>query len=240
MSSTATATATMTMARWTEAAVQMGLAEILGVTLRGTPKAAPSRSLAAAARKDLAGTEEDPRTSDRLLARLREADAPFRLLRHEPTRTSAESAAIRGVPLASGAKAMLMRSAAAEGDASAPSHYLCVMSAVRRLDIKAFRKTFGKKCKLVPAADEVRAVTGCIPGAVPPFGSLFEGGSVQTVVDRSLLTQGPTINFNAGLRTLSVCDLPTEAFLRLEAGHVVAEFTEEAPGDDGETDVRDA
>ena len=49
--------------------------------------------------------------------------------------------------------------------------------------------------------DEVKRVTGCVPGAVPPFGSCF---GLRTFVDESLRKQGDTINFNAGLRTFSV------------------------------------
>ena len=51
------------------------------------------------------------------------------------------------------------------------------------------------------AEDEVLAITGCVPGAVPPFGSLW---GLRTYVDGSLRRQGETINFNAGLRTRSV------------------------------------
>ncbi len=55
------------------------------------------------------------------------------------------------------------------------------------------------------SAEEVRGVTGCVPGAVPPFGSLWAArGVAVTVVDESLREQGPTVNFNAGLRTHSV------------------------------------
>ena len=51
-----------------------------------------------------------------------------------------------------------------------------------------------KKLRLADAAT-VKRSTGCIPGAVPPFGSIFEG--VSTYVDNSLKEQGDTINFNA-------------------------------------------
>jgi prolyl-tRNA editing enzyme YbaK/EbsC (Cys-tRNA(Pro) deacylase) len=67
------------------------------------------------------------------------------------------------------------------------------------------------------SAEEVRAVTGCIPGAVPPFGSLWRGKGVwRTVVDRSLLEQGDEVNFNAGLRTRSVVGLKVAAYLAVE------------------------
>ena len=54
-------------------------------------------------------------------------------------------------------------------------------------------------------AEEVKEVTGCIPGGVPPFGSVFTAkGGVETIVDPSLQEQGKRINFNCGLRTRSV------------------------------------
>lgn len=46
----------------------------------------------------------------------------------------------------------------------------------------------------------------------------------RTFVDKSLLEQGPEINFNAGLRTFSVCGLPVSQYLAIEVPEV-AEFT---------------
>ena len=46
----------------------------------------------------------------------------------------------------------------------------------------------------------VHKMTGCLTGAVPPFGKIF---GVPLYVDRSLSKQ-ETINFNAGLRTKSM------------------------------------
>ncbi len=73
------------------------------------------------------------------------------------------------------------------------------------------------------SADDVRSVTGCISGAVPPFGSLFPG--VVTVVDESLREQGETINFNAGLRTRSVINLAVRDYLDVEKPVVVGDFS---------------
>ncbi len=66
------------------------------------------------------------------------------------------------------------------------------------------------------SANDVWEVTGCVPGAVPPFGSLWRAkGVARTVADRSLLEQGPTINFNAGLRTESV-GMQVEDWIKVE------------------------
>ena len=47
---------------------------------------------------------------------------------------------------------------------------------------------------------EVFETTGCLPGAVPPFGKIF---GLKVYVDRSLSKQN-SINFNCGLRTKSI------------------------------------
>ena len=58
---------------------------------------------------------------------------------------------------------------------------------------------------------------------MPPFGSVFK---VPTVVDNSLIQQGDTINFNAGMRTRSV-QMKTQDYIDLEKPLVVSDFTEE-------------
>ena len=157
----------------------------------------------------------------KLIKLIDSSGVPHRRLTHKPTPTSAESAAVRGVPLSSGAKAMMLKT----GNKRKTEHFLLVLSAAKKLDLKRVKALLGKTARFV-GAEEVRKVTGCIPGAVPPFGSAFEGSAVSTLVDRSLLEQGDTINFNVGLRTESVCDLPVEAYLKLEQGHKLVDVAE--------------
>jgi len=161
----------------------------------------------------MAEEAEDPATHTRLLARLREAGVAHSLLAHAPTKTSEDSAAVRGVSLASGAKALVCT--AVTGDRR---HALVVMSATHGLDWGKLRAVLGAKYQMAKLPD-VFALTGCIPGAVPPLGSLFPGIHAF-VVDQSLVEQGPHINFNAGLRTASVVGLSVEDYLRLEAPRV--------------------
>ena len=58
----------------------------------------------------------------------------------------------------------------------------------------------------------MREITGCVPGAVPPFGSIW---GLKTYMDDSLQEQGEEINFNAGLRTNSV-RMSVADYLRVE------------------------
>ena len=104
---------------------------------------------------------------------------------------------------------------------------LAVMSAARSLDWPKLRALAGQPKVSMAQLSDVGAVTGCLPGAVPPFGSIFGShpGVVATFVDTSIAAQGPVINFNAGLRTLSVLGLSVEEYLRVEAPLVVGDFT---------------
>lgn len=73
-------------------------------------------------------------------------------------------------------------------------------------------------------------MTGCLPGAVPPFGSSF---NVPTIVDESLKKQGDTINFNCGLRTHSF-RMKVEDYLSVEQPKLIGVFTEEGEEEESE------
>jgi prolyl-tRNA editing enzyme YbaK/EbsC (Cys-tRNA(Pro) deacylase) len=122
---------------------------------------------------------EDDRTHKAVLALLRENGASFDTLTHAPTRTSEESAKVRGVPLASGSKAMLLK--AGKPLAHGSPYVLAVMSAVRTVDWPKIRKLVDSSKLSMASIDDVAALTGCLPGAVPPFGSLFPGGCGDSV-----------------------------------------------------------
>lgn len=77
---------------------------------------------------------------------------------------------------------------------------------------KGFKKAGAFKSTKFATEAEVWSITGCRPGAVPPFGSLW---NVQTFVDKSLIEQGDEINFNSGLKTSSV-RMSTADYLEIE------------------------
>lgn len=145
---------------------------------------------------------EDESTFNKVIELL--AGREIRITEHQPVRTSEEAAQIRGTTLDSGAKAMLLTNGAAL--------FLAVMSASRKLDSKVFKKLTSSKSLRFATEQEVFQTTKCIPGAVPPFGSIF---GVKTYMDESLRTQGDSINFNAGLRTKSVT-MRLEDFITVE------------------------
>lgn len=123
---------------------------------------------------------------------LKRHGVPFTVLRHAPVFTSEEAAAVRGVPLATGAKALICK---------ADSRFvMLVIPADRKLDSKQVRQALAIRALRFASADELRQLTGVAPGAVPPFGSSF---GLTTYCDSRLADQ-ERINFNAGDNAISV------------------------------------
>eukprot|EP00831_Metopus_contortus_P040949 TRINITY_DN3207_c0_g1_i4.p2 TRINITY_DN3207_c0_g1~~TRINITY_DN3207_c0_g1_i4.p2 ORF type:complete len:158 (+),score=24.48 TRINITY_DN3207_c0_g1_i4:297-770(+) len=104
-------------------------------------------------------------------------------------------------------------------------YYLAVLSASRRFLWPPLRKLIGAKNIRFATREEAIAKTGCLPGAIPPFGSIF---GVKTFVDDSLMKQGEMINFTAGIRTCSI-QMKGTHYLELENPAAVGVFSDEAP-----------
>ena len=129
---------------------------------------------------------------ERLHERLQSAGITFTVLRHEPVYTSEQAAAVRGVPLSSGAKALVLKA----GEA----FVLAVVPADRKLDSKKARTALGARSVRFATREEVEQLTGLQPGSIPPFGSLF---GLPTCCDPAL-GENASINFNAGDHAVSV------------------------------------
>lgn len=129
---------------------------------------------------------------------------PFDVLRHEPVYTSQQAADIRGVSLASGAKALVCKG----GD----EFVMFVMPADLKLAGKAVRRACKWRKLRFADGDEVRRLTGLEPGSIPPFGSLF---GLPTLCD-ARLCENETINFNAGDHTISV-SMSCQDYLKVES-----------------------
>jgi Ala-tRNA(Pro) deacylase len=146
---------------------------------------------------------------ERLEAWLQQQGVTFAVLRHEPVFTSEQAAAVRGTPLASGAKALILK--AGEG------FVLAVLPADRKLDSKKARETLGVKGLRFASREEVEQLTGLQPGSIPPFGSLF---GLKTYCDPAL-GENASINFNAGDHCISV-QMPYAEFVRVESPTLAA------------------
>lgn len=132
-------------------------------------------------------------TLEAIKALLDGAGISYRLLHHEPTRTSEESAAVRGEPMEIGGKALLMLVAG--------EFRLFVLSAARRMDSRKVKEHFGvKRCRFA-TAEELLELTGLVSGSVPPFGEPIL--PFEIYADESLIFEN-RIAFNAGTRTDSI------------------------------------
>jgi Ala-tRNA(Pro) deacylase len=109
-----------------------------------------------------------------------------------------------------------------------PLYYLAVMSAAKKFSWKLIKKLLKIKNMRFATPEEVYETTRCLPGAVPPFGHIWE---VPTLVDESLRAQGDTINFNCGLRTHSI-RMSVHDYLEVEKPKVIGVFTEEGENGD--------
>jgi Ala-tRNA(Pro) deacylase len=139
----------------------------------------------------------------RLEKLLKERGVDFGVLRHQPVFTSEEAAAVRGVALSTGAKALICR--------VDDRFVMLVIPADRKLDSKQVRKVLGIHGLRFATKDELKELTGLTPGAVPPFGSLFH---LPTYCD-TRLAENERINFNAGDNSISV-SLRYEDYLKVE------------------------
>ena len=139
----------------------------------------------------------------------------YRAVQHEPTRTSEESARVRGEPLEVGGKALLLK----VGEV----FRLFVLSAALKLDSNAVKTRLDVKRVRFAAADELLQLTGLVPGSVPPFGTPIL--PFELYVDESV-TRNDRIAFNAGSLTDSII-MSTADYLRI-ARPTVFKFGESA------------
>ena len=145
---------------------------------------------------------------DRLVSLLTDHGVSFDRTQHRPVHTSEEAAEVRGTPLHSGAKALVMK-----GD---DGFVLAVIPADLALDGTALRKHLGSRRLRFASKEELAELTGLFPGAVPPFGSLFH---LPTICDERL-SENQRINFNAGSHSKSI-QLAYADYARVERPVVV-------------------
>jgi len=128
----------------------------------------------------------------RILGHLDSLGIPYDKLEHEPVTTSEAAAGARASRIEEGAKALIVK--ADDG------YYHLIISAALRVDNKKLRKTVGTKRVRFATAEEVWELTGCRPGAVPPFGNLFD---LSVLMDDALLDE-ETVYFNCASHTVSL------------------------------------
>ena len=145
--------------------------------------------------------------TERLERWLRERGARFRLLEHAPVFTSEEAARVRGTPIEAGAKALVLIAHDRPVHVVLPGH--------RRVDNARLRAILGTRTLRFATPEELFSLTGCVPGAVPPFGNLF---GLPVFVDEPL-AEREEIAFNAGSNVVSIV-MPCADFLRLSGASI--------------------
>jgi prolyl-tRNA editing enzyme YbaK/EbsC (Cys-tRNA(Pro) deacylase) len=140
---------------------------------------------------------------ERIRELLRRQGVEFREMHHEATRTSEDSARVRGEDLRIGGKALLIK--------VDDEFRLFVLSASLRVDSQAIRAHWNARKTRFATAEELAELTGLVPGAVPPFGRPILPFDVY--VDPSI-TDNDRIAFNAGSLTDSIF-LRVEDYLRV-------------------------
>lgn len=148
--------------------------------------------------------------SRKIAAHLAERGILFERIEHEPVTTSEAAAGARGSRLEQGAKALIVK-------ADERYHHL-IISAAQRVDNTKLRRILGARRVRFATAEELRQLTGCLPGAVPPFGNLF---GIPVLMDDALLAE-ETVYFNCGSHTLSLRMRRADLQAAAEAG--VADF----------------
>ncbi len=121
-------------------------------------------------------------------------------------KTSEEVAKIRGTPLETGAKSMIIKIDTGFID--------IVIPADKKFNSRPAKKFLKTDCLRFGKPEELSELTHCIQGSVPPFGSLF---GLKTYVDENLIKNKSYdyIVFNGGLRTKSF-KIKKEDYLKLE------------------------
>jgi Ala-tRNA(Pro) deacylase len=94
---------------------------------------------------------------------------------------------------------------------------LLVLPADRKLDSRKARDALVVKSLRFASKEEVQTLTGLQPGAIPPFGSLFQ---LPSYCDPAL-GENPIINFNAGDHALSI-QMTYEDYVRVEKPQIIS------------------
>lgn len=123
---------------------------------------------------------------ERIIELLGKNHIQYQSLEHEPTKTCADAARIRGTTPQQGAKALVCM--------ADKKPIMIVLPCSRKLDVKQFKRVFMVKDLRFATPDEVTQLTGLEIGSIPPLGSLF---NLHTHLDLALASQ-KQIAFNAG------------------------------------------
>ncbi len=139
----------------------------------------------------------------------------YEVIEHKPVFTSKEAAEVRGTELRQGCKALILKTN--EGYVQA------VVPGDREIDLKKIQRITLFKQLQMASAEEVKRVSGCDIGAVPPFGNLM---GLKVYFDKRV-TENESIAFNAGSHSKSIKMRAKD--LRQLVNPMIAEFAQQVP-----------
>lgn len=116
----------------------------------------------------------------------------YMIKEHPPTPTSEDSARERGEPLKVGAKAMVLK--------ADEKFIMAIVPGDRKIDSQKLKEILKAKNLRFVSVEELEKITSLKPGAVPPFGSLF---NLTTIMEKAFLEE-EYLAFNAGSLTKSI------------------------------------
>lgn len=148
---------------------------------------------------------------EKIINLLESKHVAYKLTEHAPVRTSEEAARIRGVPLKTGAKAMIAK--------CKDDYYLLVLPADKQIDWKRLRSILQVRDIRLATAEEAEQVAHVQMGSVPPFGNVL---GLPTYFDQGLF-ENEVVNFNPGSITHSIA--MQSADLRALVTPIVDSFT---------------
>lgn len=140
---------------------------------------------------------------------LQSHEIQFKEIHHEPTFTSEQSANARGEDLSTGGKALIMK--------VGKEFKIFVISASKKIDSSAIKKYFGVKKLRFVNPEELKELTGLVPGSVPPLGQPFF--DLELFIDESI-TQNEKIAFNAASLENSLI-IKVKDYLKITGGKII-------------------
>lgn len=128
----------------------------------------------------------------KIIELLKDNDVWFEEIEHEPVYTSEQAAAVRGMDLESGAKALLFK--------ADKIFVLVVLGGHKKVDWKKLKAQLGVKKVRMATPEEVVEKMGVEIGACYPFGNV---AGLRTLADKSLAEQ-KIISCNPGRHDVSI------------------------------------
>lgn len=159
-------------------------------------------------------TDRGVAVHEQLVELLKDNEARYRVMEHEPMGKCEAVSLLRGTALGQGAKALVCK---IKGN-GVKQHVLAILAADQQADLTLLAQHVGGLKASLASPAEVDALTGCVFGAIPPFS--FHP-SLKLVADPLIFERFDEIAFNAGLLEKSIV-MDTADYLRIARPELVA------------------